>query len=290
MFVNEFRGKYGAKSICQFLKISESGYYRWLRNQGKLSARRLLLVRIQGILAEHPDNQNYGVRRMQTALAHRGTHVSIRTVYRTMSEAGLIHRHRRPHGITKADTATQDRENLLKRDFTAAAPLKKLLTDITEVQCADGKLYVSPILDCYNGEIVALEMRDNMKKELCIDTIKQLREKYGRLEGTILHSDRGCQYTSYAFRRTLVTAGMIQSLSGTAHCYDNARMESFFATLKKEKLYQIPTYKMKREEVKTVIFRYIFGYYNTQRINSFNEDGLPPVALRSSTDPAHHAA
>ena len=290
MFVNEFRGKYGAKAICQFLKISESGYYRWLRNQGKPSARRLLLVRIQGILAEHPDNQNYGVRRMQTALAHRGTHVSIRTVYRTMSEAGLIHRHRRPHGITKADTATQDRENLLKRDFTAAAPLKKLLTDITEVQCADGKLYVSPILDCYNGEIVALEMRDNMKKELCIDTIKQLREKYGRLEGTILHSDRGCQYTSYAFRRTLVSAGLIQRLSGTAHCYDNARMESFFATLKKEKLYQLPTYRMKREEVKTAIFRYIFGYYNTQRINSFNKDGLPPVALRSSTGLAHHAA
>ena len=65
--------------------------------------------------------------------------------------------------------------------------------------------------------------------------------------------------------------------------YDNARMESFFATLKKEKLYQISTYRMKREEVKTVIFRYIFGYYNTQRINSFNADGLPPVALRTST-------
>ena len=241
-------------------------------------------------MAEHPDNRNYGVRRMQTALAQRGTHVSIRTVYRTMSEAGLIHRHRRPHGITKADTATQDKENLIKRDFTADAPLKKLLTDITEVQCADGKLYVSPVLDCYNGEIVALEMRDNMKKELCIDTVRQLRQKYGRLEGTILHSDRGCQYTSYAFRRTLVSAGLIQSLSGTAHCYDNARMESFFATLKKEKLYQLPTYRMKREEVKTAIFRYIFGYYNTQRINSFNKDGLPPVALRSSTGLAHHAA
>jgi len=227
---------------------------------------------------------------MQTALAQRGTHVSIRTVYRTMSEAGLIHRHRRPHGITKADTATQDKENLIKRDFTAAAPMKKLLTDITEVQCADGKLYVSPVLDCYNGEIVALEMRDNMKKELCIDTVRQLLQKHGRLEGTILHSDRGCQYTSYAFRRSLVSAGLIQSLSGTAHCYDNARMESFFATLKKEKLYQLPTYRMKREEVKTVIFRYIFGYYNTQRINSFNAGGLPPVALRSATGLAHHAA
>ena len=224
---------------------------------------------------------------MQTALEQRGTHVSVRTVYRTMSEAGLIHRHRRPHGITKADTATQDKENL---DFTAAAPLKKLLTDITEVQCADGKLYVSPVLDCYNGEIVALEMRDNMKKELCIDTVRQLRQKYGRLEGTILHSDRGCQYTSYAFRRTLVSAGLIQSLSGTAHCYDNAQMESFFATLKKEKLYQLPTYRMKREEVKTAIFRYIFGYYNTQRINSFNAGGLPPVTLRTSKQISHHAA
>lgn len=207
-----------------------------------------------------------------------------------MSEAGLIHRHRRPYGITKADTETQNRENMIKRNFSSDKPLKKLLTDITEVQCSDGKLYVSPILDCFNGEIVALEMRDNMKKELCIDTVKQLREKYGRLEGTILHSDRGCQYTSYAFRRTLVSAGIIQSLSGTAHCYDNARMESFFATLKKEKLYQIPTYKMKREEVKTVIFRYIFGYYNTLRINSFNENGLSPVAFRSSKDFSNQAA
>ena len=213
-----------------------------------------------------------------------------RTVYRTISEVGLIHRHRRSYGITKADTETQNKKNLIKRDFTANAPLKKLLTDITEVQCADGKLYVSPILDCYNGEIVALEMRDNMRKELCIDTIKQLRDKYGRLEGTILHSDRVCQYTNYAFRRELVTSGLIQSLSGKAHCYDNARMESFFATLKKEKLYQIPTYKMKREEVKTIIFRYIFGYYNTQRINSFNVSGLPPVALRTSKQLSHHAA
>lgn len=138
------------------------------------------MVKIQGIISEHPDNKNYGVRRMRAALAQKGTHVSLRTVYRTMSEAGLIHRHRRPHGITKADTETQNRENLIKRNFSAGKPLKKLLTDITEVQCADGKLYVSPILDCFNGEIVALVMRENMKKEICIDTVKQLHEKYDR--------------------------------------------------------------------------------------------------------------
>ena len=218
---------------------------------------------------------------MQTALSHQGTQVSLRTVYRTMSEAGLIHKRRRPHGITKADTETQEKENLIKRNFSADKPFTKLLTDITEVQCADGKLYVSPILDCYNGEIVALEMRDNMKKELCIDTVKQLRSRCGDLKGAILHSDRGCQYTSYAFRSQLAKSGLIQSLSGTAHCYDNARMESFFATLKKEKLYRIPTYRMKRDEVKTVIFRYIFGYYNTMRVNSFNPGGYPPAVMRN---------
>ena len=168
----------------------------------------------------------------------------------------------------------------IKRDFTSDRPITELLTDITEVQCSNGKLYISPIFDCYNGEIVALEMRDNMKKELCIDTVKQLKQRYGNLEGVLLHSDRGSQYTSDAFRSILSTYGMKQSLSGTGKCYDNARMESFFATLKKEKLYRIPTYAMTKEQVKTVVFRYIFAYYNTIRITSFNPGGLPPAKYR----------
>ncbi len=148
-----------------------------------------------------------------------------------------------------------ERENLIKQDFHADHLLKKLLTDVTEVSCLDGKLYVSPIMDCFNGEIVALEMRENMKKELCVDTLQQLKTSYGkRLSGAILHSDRGSQYTSGAFRKKLRNMGMIQSLSGVHHCYDNARMESFFATLKKEKLYRIPTHRMTRDEVRTVIF------------------------------------
>lgn len=87
----------------------------------------------------------------------------LRTVYRAMSEVGLLHKRRTPHGITKATTEIQDKENLIKRDFSSDEPLKKLLTDITEVPCLDGKLYISPFLDCYNVEIVALEMRNNMK-------------------------------------------------------------------------------------------------------------------------------
>lgn len=122
------------------------------------------------------------------------------------------------------------------------------------------------ILDCYNGEILSLEMRNNMKKKLCIDTVKALR-KYP-IKGAILHSDRGSQYTSEAFRETLKSMRIKQSLSGVAHCYDNARMESFFATLKKELLYRIPTYRMTMEEVKSAVFRYVFTYYNQVRVYS----------------------
>ena len=268
--------------MCAALKISESGYYRWLKNRDNVSKRQLLLVEIQKILDQHQDNDNYGVKRIHTALEQNGIKTSPRTVYRAMKEGGYLHKRRVSHGITKANTEVQEKENLLKQDFRSEEPFRKFLTDITEVPCRDGKLYVSPVMDCFNGEIVALEMRDNMKKELCIDTVKQLKRKYGKqIGGAILHSDRGSQYTSEGFREELAKMKLVQSLSGVNHCYDNARMESFFATLKKEKLYRIPTYRMSREEVKTVIFRYIFGYYNTIRVNSFNPHGLPPSKMRT---------
>ena len=118
-----------------------------------------------------------------------------------------------------------------------------------------------------------------MKKELCIDTIEAAARRYP-IRGAILHSDRGSQYTSDEFRKTLRSNGVTQSLSGVDHCYDNARMESFFATLKKELLYRIPTHTMRRSKVETIIFRYVFTYYNTIRINTSNPGGLPPAAYR----------
>ena len=278
--------------MCRVLQISESGYYRWKKNQGKPTPRQLLSVRIGEIRNEHPDNDNYGVNRMQIALEQNGIKVSRRTVYRTMSEMGLLHQKRVPHGITKATTEVQERENLIKRDFSAEKPLEKVLSDITEIQCSDGKLYASVVFDCFNGEILSLSMDDNMKKELCVRTVTQLMNRYGKaLIGTTFHSDRGSQYTSEAFREALKKAGMIQSLSGTGHCFDNARMESFFATLKKEKIYRIAAYKLTREQVKTIIFRYVFVYYNRIRVCTANPFGLAPVRYREwaasqSTHPA----
>ena len=266
--------------MCQILEVSESGYYRYLKNLGKPDKDAVLSAAIQQIIDESEFNDNYGVPRMQLALDLRGHRVGTRKLKRIMLEMGLIHeRKRRPKGLTKATTEIQEKENLIKQDFSADKPYTKLLTDISQVQCVDGKLYISPILDCSDGEVLSLIMRNNMRKELCMDTLKAAGMRYP-IRGAILHSDRGSQYTSNEFRALLASNNIKQSLSGVDHCYDNARMESFFATLKKELLYRLPTYKMKMSEVKSWIFRYVFGYYNTVRIYTSNPYGLPPASYR----------
>ena len=266
--------------MCVVLNVSETGYYRFKRNLGRPGKDAVLSAVMQDVLDEHPFNDNYGVDRMQIALMHRGYTVGKRRISRIMKENGWLHeRKRRPKGLTRATTEIQEKENLIKQDFTSDQPYQKLLTDISQIPCHDGKLYISPIMDCFNGEIISLVMRSNMRKELCIDTFNAAAKRFP-LNGAILHSDRGSQYTSEAFREKLSNAGVLQSLSGVNHCFDNARMESFFATLKKELLYRIPTYKMKMDEVKAIIFRYVFVYYNRIRIYTSNPDGLPPAAYR----------
>ena len=219
---------------------------------------------------------------MLLALEQRGVHASRSTVRRTMKKGGLLKPPtRRPNGLTKADAAAQKAENLIRRNFTAAAPNQKWLTDITQIPCADGKLYIAAILDCYNGEIVGLAMDDNMKKELCIRAFEgACRSRDAR--GMILHSDRGSQFTSADFRKSLARYETVQSMSGTGRCYDNARMESFFATLKKEKLYQLQTGKMPMAKVKSVVFRYIITYYSRERIYTANPGGLAPAMYRQA--------
>ncbi len=116
-----------------------------------------------------------------------------------------------------------------------------------------------------------------MRADLCVEAFQNACRD-DRAKGMILHSDRGTQFTSQLFRNVLKKANAIQSMSGTGRCYDNARMESFFATLKKEKRYKVDTKSMLRTEVKTIVYRYIH-YYNRRRIYSTN-DGYPPLVYR----------
>ena len=124
----KYKNTYAVKLMCKVLKIIESGYYRWLKNRDKPSKRKLLPVKIKEILSEHPNNANYGYDRIHKALEICGIKVSRNTVYRAMKEGNLIHKARKPHGTTKATTEIQDKENLIKRNFTANKPVKKLLT------------------------------------------------------------------------------------------------------------------------------------------------------------------
>lgn len=251
-----------------------------MKVKNKPESRERLLIRIKEIIGQHPDNDNYGARRIHLALLQEGIPISYSTVYRVMKQHGMLKKAKRyPNGITQEDATAQKSENLINRDFSANAPNSKWLSDITEVSCSDGKLYVAAVMDCWGGEIVGLAMDDNMRKELCIQAFENACQSR-KARGMIFHSDRGSQFTSYGFRESLARYGAIQSMSGTGRCYDNARMESFFATLKKEKIYRLKTERYPMKYVKTVIFRYVMVYYNRHRVYTTNPGGWPPTVYR----------
>ena len=286
-FMRAHLGRWPVSAMCQVLHVSEQGYYRFLRRPERCLRDRQFLEQIYDCLREDEENgENYGVRRIIGWLRlHRGYTGGSRRIYRICREHHLtIRRQRRPNGLTKADRQAEKSENLIKRDFTAAKPNQKFLTDITEIPCADGKLYLAAVMDCFDGSIQGFYMDDNMRSELCVQALKNACRGV-RTEGAIVHSDRGSQFTSQTFRAALVRHKLTQSMSGTGRCYDNARMESFFATLKKEKLYLMDTIKLPREDVKSIVFRYIL-YYNLRRISSVN-GGLPPLVYRRNFYSAH---
>ena len=265
------------------MNVTKQGYYQWLRSLDRPYKYTALLAMIREVLAEDPENKaNYGARRVhlrlkQTDYDYSG---SYSTVYRVMKANNLLQKKkRRPNGLTKEDYAAQKSENLINQDFTSPVPNTKWLSDITEVPTAEGKLYLAPVLDCFDGQIVGLAMADNMRKELCVRAFEQACLRYNAY-GMTFHTDRGSQFTSRKFREALKLRGAIQSMSGTGRCYDNARMESFMATLKKEKLYKIRTELMSMETVKSIIFRWTFLYYNKKRVYTANEGGYPPEIKR----------
>ncbi len=276
----EYRKAYSIKLLSKVLDVSEQGYYKWLNSRNKPYKYELLLVKIKEIRSRHKENENYGIERLKLALLQAGYEISLSTIYRVCKANNLLIKKKwNPKGVTKSDRKAEKSENLLKQDFKAKEPNQKWLSDITEIPCIDGKLYLSAVLDCFDGQIVGLAMDDNMKAELAVKSFENACKRHSA-KGMIFHSDRGSQYTSYLFRASLANFGAKQSMSGTGRCYDNARMESFFATLKKEKLYKINTIRLTKSTIKSIIFRYIETYYNQKRIYTPNPMGLPPTLYR----------
>ena len=277
---------------CRMLQVSRQGFYDYLQRRNRPWKYGPLAEEMRRILSEDKENDTYGRKRMYEALRLRNPEgaagslpiPSERTVCRVMEQIGIRHRRRRkPNGITKADRAARKSDDLLHRDFRADAPLRKCVTDITEIPARDGKLYVSAIFDCFNGEVLGLCIRDNMKAGLCVQTVENACRAHPALRGAILHSDRGSQYTSEAYRKALARHGLIQSMnSDGGRCHDNARCESMWARMKEELLYgRHDTKRMSMEDVKALVWRYFMSYWNNRRICSFN-GGLPPRPMSVS--------
>ena len=265
--------------------MSREAFRKYLINMDRPWKYEALANEMRNIISEDECNDCYGRVRMYQALLNRNTDMHIpseRTVYRVMKQIGLVHKpYRKPHGITRADREARKSDDLLKRDFKSEEPLKKAVTDITEIKAKDGKLYISAIFDCFDSAVLGLAMDTNMKAPLCVRTLDNAMRSYPSLRGAIIHSDRGSQYTSDIYRGKMRSCGLIQSMNSEGgRCHDNARCESMWARMKTELLYgRYDCENMKVEEIKSIVWRYFMGYWNNRRICSAN-GGLPPLVKR----------
>ena len=193
----KIRGK--LSFYCAALRVSRQGFYYYLKHKNDPWKYEDIAEKIRAIIAEDECNDTYGRSRMYDALKQKYPEDDIpgeRTVYRIMQKIGLSHRpKRKPNGITKADKNARKSDNLLKRDFRSDEPLKKCVTDITEIPAKDGKLYVSAIFDCFDLTVLGLSMDDNMRADLCVATLRNAYKAFPAIKGAIIHSDRGSQYT-----------------------------------------------------------------------------------------------
>ena len=272
------------------MEVTRQAFYDHLSHKNAPWKYQALADEMMKIHEEDQYNDCYGRERMYLALQQRKTagktDIDIpceATVRKVIAQIGLIHKpHRRPNGITKADRLAQKSDDLLRRDFYADRPLKKAVTDMSEVKAKDGKLYVSAIFDCFDLMPLGIAIEDNMRASLCCHTLENANKSYPDIKGCIIHSDRGSQYTSEEYRAAVKKYGIIQSMnSAGGRCHDNARCESMWARMKEELFYsredKPENYTMK--ELKTMIWRYFMSYWANRRICTAN-GGLPPAARR----------
>ena len=193
----------------------------------------------------------------------------------------MLTKRRKPRSLTKSDPKAQKSEDLVNREFSSDRPGAKWFTDITEIVCKDGKSYLCGILDGFDSALLGFSMADHMRAELCTSALMNAANRYGHEIDCIIHSDRGSQFTSHLFREVLENQGFRQSMGRTGVCFDNAKMESFWGTLKNELVYKLPTSKMTREQVRLEVFAWIEGYYNRNRRHTANDNKLPPLVMRA---------
>lgn len=272
--VLELRQDYPLPTLLTAAGLSRSTFYYQAKalEAGDKYAR--LKSSIKAIYERHKGR--YGYRRITEELRQAGCAVNHKTVQRLMKVLGLKSLVR-PKKYQSYRGTLASSPNVLNREFDAARPNEKWVTDVTEFNVQGDKLYLSPVMDLYNGEIVAYEMQARPVFALVENMLtKALSRLKGRGDVPLLHSDQGWHYQMPAYRKQLSDRRLTQSMSRKGNCLDNAAMESFFGTLKSEFFYLNKFANI--EELKAGIRGYI-RYYNNQRMK-LKLNGLSPVQYR----------
>lgn len=266
-FMAAHEGEFKIERMCRVLGVGRSGYYAWRSRPASQRARanETLLEKIQ---AEYETSRaTYGSPRIHAALKRQGVRCSRKRVARLMQIHQIRARtkkKRRPV-TTQREAGAIPAPNLLNQEFSASLPNQKWVSDITYIDTLEGWLYLAVVLDLFSRRIVGWAMADHMEAPLVEAAWNMaLTQRYPQA-GLLHHSDQGRQYTSTIYQNALATVHCQVSMSRVGNCYDNAAMESFFATLKTECATQpFAT----RTQARSAIFEYMEAWYNRHRLHS----------------------
>jgi transposase InsO family protein len=278
--VQALRDQHPVAALLKVAGLARSTFYYQLKVLEGGDRHAELKTRIRTVYEHHKGR--YGYRRIAATLRQSGQIVNHKTVQRLMGQLKLKSLIRAQKYRSWRGEVGRIAPNLLNREFSVQQPNQKWVTDVTEFNVRGQKLYLSPVMDLYNGEIVAYQMSERPVFELVRTMLKKALAKLGSNENPMLHSDQGWQYQMSAYRRMLEKRGLTQSMSRRANCHDNAAMESFFGTLKSE-FFHLNTFES-IDALKAGIKQYIH-YYNHKRIK-LKLKGLSPVMYRTQPSTA----
>lgn len=266
-FIEDNRDEFSVAAMCRVLEVSESGYYAWRsRDESQRQGQnRKLLVEIKAIHQE--SDQTYGSPRVHRELKARGIQCSEKRVARLMREAGIRAKQARRFKVTTDSRHSLPvAENVLDRQFEPDQANRRWASDITYIWTQQGWLYLAVVLDLFSRRVVGWSMQPTLERTLVIDALKMALQRRCPGPGLLHHSDRGSQYASGDYQRLLREASIICSMSRRGNCWDNAPVESFFSTLKRERVYH-RRYRS-RAEARADVFAYIEVWYNRKRRHS----------------------
>ncbi len=266
-FIHAEKAKHSVQALCRNLEVSPSGYHAWAGREPSDRARQdeVLSTHIRAI--HKASRGTYGSPRMQAQLGRQGIKTSRKRVARLMRKEGIRGlTPRRWRSTTDSDHELVVSPNRLERNFSADAPDRVWVADITYIWTWEGWVYLMAIVDLYSRRVVGWAAADHMRAELATGALQMAVRRRQPAPGLIFHTDRGSQFASDAFQRELDRHGMLGSMSRRGDCYDNAVIESFFGSLKSELIDRQPW--ATRSHAMRALDEYIEVFYDSQRLHS----------------------